>query len=99
MERPHPAGGSRASRRASATKVGQGKIVDDRSIEQQAIDPIENTTMARQHLRSIFRAGAAFQRAFSQIAKYAEDVHYPSERQRSEERRVGNEWRSRWASG
>src|SRR6185436_5401675 len=63
-------------------EIGVCKIVDERRIEQQAIDPIEHATMARQNLRSVFRAGAAFERALGQIAEYTHDIHYRRQRQR-----------------
>src|SRR5437868_575591 len=66
-------------RAQSATKVGPREIVDDRRIEQQAIDPIENAAVPRQDFRCVFRARAAFQRALSQIAKHADDIHYRCE--------------------
>src|ERR1043165_5728485 len=64
----------------SARKVGPCEIVDERRIEQQAIDPIENATMAGQNLRRVLRARAALQRAFGQVAEYSRDIHERGQR-------------------
>src|SRR5215831_666637 len=74
-----------------AAKVGPGKIVDDRRIEQQAIDPVEDAAMARQKLRGVFGAGAAFQRAFGQITQHAQHVHDCGQRQGELQRQIRKE--------
>src|ERR1041384_3694404 len=52
----------------SARKVGPCEIVDERRIEQQAIDPIENAPRAGQICRGSFRPRAAFKRVLGKAA-------------------------------
>ena len=56
-------------------KVDPTKIVDERRIEEQAIQSIKHTAMARQNLRSVFGTGAAFKRTLCQIADYSQGRH------------------------
>lgn len=62
-------------------EVEAGKIVDERCIEEQAIEPIEYAAMTGQDIRGVLRSGAALERALCEIAEDAHDCHDYCERQ------------------
>src|SRR5215217_935254 len=57
----------------SAMEIETGKIVDERCIEEQAIEPIEYAAMTRQNVRGVLCSGAALERTFREIP---EDSYY-----------------------
>src|SRR5258708_2753976 len=56
-------------------EIQPGKIVDDRRIEQQAVESIQYTPMTRKNPGRILRARTALQSALSQVADHAYHVH------------------------
>src|SRR5690348_1070582 len=57
------------------------QIVEDRYSEQQAIGPIENTTMAGDKIAGILQANLAFDQRLRKIAKRTNDAtHKPKQR-------------------
>ena len=56
-------------------EVEASKIVDERCIEEQAIESIEYAPMARQNVGCVFCSRAAFERAFREVAKNSDDSH------------------------
>src|SRR5919205_3499409 len=67
------------------------KIVDERRVEEQAIEPIEYAAMSGQNVGGIFRARATFERAFGEVAEDSEHSHQCRERQRVFERQFAKE--------
>ena len=54
-----------ASSGGSAVEVKASKIVDERRIEEQAIETIENTAMSRKNVCRVFSSSTALESAFS----------------------------------
>src|SRR5437763_6469800 len=60
---------------AGDAEIIDGEIVEDGRVEEQAIEPIEQTAVSGQNLRRILRARAAFEYALSQIANDAKYIN------------------------
>src|SRR5256714_1647371 len=56
------------------TPVVESEIVDERRVEEQAIEPVEEAAVAWEYLRGVLRLRAALQRALRQVADDAEHV-------------------------
>src|SRR5215208_1001272 len=65
----------------SAMEVETAKIVDERCIEEQAIESIEYAAMTGQNVRGVLCSGAALERAFREIAKDSYHRHDHCQRQ------------------
>src|SRR5215210_477020 len=72
-------------------KVKDGEIVDDRRVEEQAIEPVEQAAVAGQDAGRVLRARAALQGALCQIAHDAEHVQKGRQRQRRPETQLAEE--------
>ena len=50
-------------------EIEAGKIVEERRVEEQAIEPVEYAAVSGQNIRRILRTRAAFQREFDGFSK------------------------------
>src|SRR5947209_8117499 len=73
------------------TPVVESEIVDERRVEEQAIEPVEEAAVAWEYLRGVLRLRASLQSALRQVADDAEHVHHGGERERRDERQFAEE--------
>src|SRR5215213_2070999 len=67
------------------------EIVDERRIEEQAIQSIEYAAVSRQNVGSILCARATFERAFGEVAENSDHCHQYCEWQHVFERQFAKE--------
>src|SRR5262245_8533330 len=72
-------------------KVEAGKIVEERRVEEQAIEPVEYAAMSWQNVGRVVCARATFKRAFSEVAEDADDGHHGRKWQGEFERQLAKE--------
>src|SRR5262245_51369707 len=65
----------------------RGVVEQHGRIEQQAVDPVEHTAVARNQPTGVLRAGAPLQRGFDQIADLPDDPEHRAHRDRVLERK------------
>src|SRR5205814_10726650 len=71
--------------------IQPSEIVDDRRVEEQAIETVKQAAVTGKNLRRIFRARATFECALCQISEHAEDIHRSRQRQCSFQRQFWKE--------